>query len=639
MRVDVKKFLFLGIKSLKQKFFEEAQNLGIIHFINEANTRAPVPEEVHKFQQAIKVLRGQPSVDQEESTDYSQSRAIVEKILHFGSTLHKNEEELRVLKLEISRMEPLGNFSLEDLEFIQREGKRVIQFYYSEEGAIDQTKLPEDVEYLGNAHHLDYFVGIRKEAAQYPKMVEIKVDRTLDQLYAREAEIRRQNSHAHQELKTLAKYNEYLHYALIDLLNEAQLTDVQSYVRYSLDDSLFAVEGWVPVDKEDALKQLIEANDVYCEEIAIEDRDIIPTYLENEGIHRVGEDLTHIYDVPSHTDKDPSMWVLVFFALFFAMIIGDGGYGLVFLLISLYVRYKVKPEKKLGKRMLTLMTILCFSCIAWGVLTTSFFGIPVGFDNPLRKFSLIQWLAEKKAAFHMEHKDAVWKEWVEQIPALKGVTTPKEFVEQGILYLREGEPVNAVLNKFTDNILMELALMIGCIHIILSLGRYLFRNWPALGWILFIIGAYLAIPQFLQATSMIHFVFGVNPETGPIAGKYLMYIGMTLAVFFSFLKNKIWGILEPTNVIQIFGDILSYLRIYALGLSGSLLTATINEMAGSLNIVFGTLVIILGHSINMLLGVMGGVIHGLRLNFLEWYHYSFEGGGKLFSPLMKKKIE
>jgi V/A-type H+-transporting ATPase subunit I len=311
---------------------------------------------------------------------------------------------------------------------------------------------------------------------------------------------------------------------------------------------------------------------------------------------------------------------------------------LVFLLIALYVRFKVKPEKKAGKRVLTLMTILCVSCIGWGLLTTSFFGIPFGFDNPIRKVSVMQWLAEKKAEFHISRHDEVWQEWVTKIPALKDVTNPNEFLRKGTSNLDQST-VSEVLNKFTDNILMELALLIGCIHVILSLGRYMFRNWPAIGWILFIIGAYLAIPEFLKATSIIHFAFGVNPETAPTIGKELMIAGLSIAIVLSLIKNKVFGLLEATNVVQIFGDILSYLRLYALGLSGSLLTATINEMAGSLNFVLGAIVLIMGHSVNMILGVMGGVIHGLRLNFLEWYHYSFEGGGKPFTPLHKKKIE
>ena len=74
---------------------------------------------------------------------------------------------------------------------------------------------------------------------------------------------------------------------------------------------LFAIEGWVPVNKVDRLKEIIGQLNIYEEEIAIEPTDVIPTYLENHGAARLGEDLVHVYDTPSHTDKDPSMWVLV----------------------------------------------------------------------------------------------------------------------------------------------------------------------------------------------------------------------------------------------------------------------------------------------------------------------------------------
>ncbi len=93
------------------------------------------------------------------------------------------------------------------------------------------------------------------------------------------------------------------------------------------------------------------------------------------------------------------------------------------------------------------------------------------------------------------------------------------------------------------------------------------------------------------------------------------------------------------NVIQIFADIMSYLRLYALGLSGALVVSTLNEFASSMNIVLAALLLIVGHVINLGLCLMGGTIHGLRLNFLEWYHYSFEGGGKAFCPLKKIEIE
>ena len=85
--------------------------------------------------------------------------------------------------------------------------------------------------------------------------------------------------------------------------------------------------------------------------------------------------------------------------------------------------------------------------------------------------------------------------------------------------------------------------------------------------------------------------------------------------------------------VSVFADILSYLRLYALGLAGGIVAGMANELSDKFPFVIAAIIIVLSHGVNILLSIMGGVIHGLRLNFLEWYHYSFEGGGRPFSPL------
>jgi V/A-type H+-transporting ATPase subunit I len=115
-----------------------------------------------------------------------------------------------------------------------------------------------------------------------------------------------------------------------------------------------------------------------------------------------------------------------------------------------------------------------------------------------------------------------------------------------------------------------------------------------------------------------------------------MIVGLSIALILSVVQHRLLGLLEIATVIQILGDILSYLRLYALGLAGGIMAATINEMADALPLVVSVILIAFAHIFNMGLAIMGGVIHGLRLNFLEWYHYCFEGGGKQFQPLRIK---
>ncbi|MGE0199234.1 MAG: hypothetical protein AB7S94_10820 [Simkaniaceae bacterium] len=124
-------------------------------------------------------------------------------------------------------------------------------------------------------------------------------------------------------------------------------------------------------------------------------------------------------------------------------------------------------------------------------------------------------------------------------------------------------------------------------------------------------------------------------------GQQLLWGGIALAVILALLQNKWAGFIELTKPIELFADVLSYLRIYALGLAAMILANTFNEMGMSLGFAAGFFVILVGHAINIVVGIMGGTIHGLRLNFIEWYHHSFQGGGRMFQPLklLKTRIQ
>lgn len=635
MREDVKKYLFVGVSGDKAAFFQKAQDVGLVHFIDTSLTKTrEVPQDIEKIAGAIKVLRGVPAVEQEDTDEYAIAVGLAQKILDLKHAHERLEAEQRITQLDIARVEVFGDFSPEDVAYIEQNGHRKIQFYFARQGFAVKNEVPADVLYVGMENNLEYYVGINDKPMAYDKMVEMKIDQPVGMLQKRQVQIEQQLHDIEQRLKGYAKYNEFLHHAMIQRLNSHDLQTAQNSAQMQLDDTLFAVEGWVPVNKTADVQALAHESGVHMEEVAVEETDRVPTCLQNEGVSRVGEDLVHIYDTPSATDKDPSLWVLGSFALFFSFIVGDAGYGLVFLLIALYIRYKMTDASPVGKRTLNLVTILCTCVIVWGVLTNSFFGLSFDIDSPLRKVSVMNWLVEKKTAYHISHQDAIYQEWVAKYPKLEGETDPKAFIK-GTVELKKGKPVYELVNRFSDNILFELALFIGVVHIGISLIRYMTRNWAALGWILFLIGAYLYLPEYLHATSLIHFVFGIDPVKGAQDGLYLIFGGATLAVVIAIFKHKFLGVLEAMTMVQIFADVMSYLRLYALGLAGAIMTGLINEMAESLVFVVGIVLVVLGHIVNMVLSIMGGVIHGLRLNFIEWYHYSFEGGGLMFKPLRK----
>ena len=641
MRYDVKKFLFVGVENCRDAFFKRAQEAGIINFINTKPILAKDEwQQVKTFAKAISILRGLPVVEQEETSEYDIAYGLAQKIVGFKSSLDKLNEEERIIKLEMSRVEAFGDFSLDDINYIEDHAGRKVQFYCAKQGFAEKTELPENVLYISSDHGLDYFIAINKEPTQYPKMIEMEILHPWSELNQRNLAIKDEITTLEHRLKAYARYNRFLHHAFIHELNEYHLNEAKDLVNYPIDkENLFVVQGWVPNHKIDALNQLVKEMNIFADEIDVDPKDVVPTFLENKGVARIGQDLVSIYDTPSNTDKDPSLWVLFFFALFFSMIIGDGGYGLVLLVIALYIRYKHSGLHSLKKRVLDLVTILGFSCLVWGVLTTSFFGITIAPDNPLRKVSFMSWIVEKKAEYHMERKDNVYEEWVKKYPDLASAKDPQEFLMKAAGKNSHGAMHYEAYSKFADNIMMELALLVGVIHIIISMLRHISRNWSNIGWIILIIGAYLYAPSFLHASSIPNFVFGVDVDSAAKNGLYMIYGGLSLAVIIAVFRHKWLGLLEASVVIQIFGDVLSYMRLYALGLSGSLLTATMIDLAASVPLFFGILILAFGHIVNIVLGIMGGIIHGLRLNFLEWYHYSFEGGGRMFNPLRKQEIE
>jgi len=640
MRYDVKKFLFVGSQYDKTLFFQKAQEAGLIHFIDpkDTKTQESSPEE-QRIIHAIKIVRTLPVVEQEDLEEYPIANTLAQTIINLKSTLNTLAEDERMLKLEISRVEIFGDFSPDEMREIQNSTKLLFQFFCAKQGTHEHPSLPEELIYIGSDHGLDYFTAVNKIKVQYPKMIEIIIDKPLGPL-KKELALVQHNIHSNEaQLKAFAKYNTFLHHALTKTMNDHHLEKATNCAEFPLQEELFVVEGWVPMHKFALVEKLVQQMHVFIEEVEIEPTETIPTYLENNKIAKMGEDLISIYDTPSNKDKDPSVWVLFFFALFFSMIIGDGGYGLILLAIALYIRYKHSAIQGMKKRVLNLVTLISFCCIVWGVLTTSFFGITIAPDNPVRKVSMMSWLAEKKAEYHMARHDAVYKEWVKKFPAVQNAKNGQDFLTAASAVNTHGKVAYEAYNKFADQIMMELALLIGIIHVIISMSRYLDRNLINLGWIIFIIGAYLYLPSFLDTASIANFAFGINQQIAAKNGIYMMYTGIAIAVVVAIFKHKWLGLVEASTVIQIFGDILSYLRLYALGLAGSLLTATMIDLAASVPFVFGVLILIFGHAVNIVLGIMGGVIHGLRLNFLEWYHYSFEGGGKMFNPLKKHEIE
>ena len=633
MRVDVKKALFIGSNAKKGHFFSEAQILGLIDFIEKKGKKATaLSDRVLEIIQAIKVLR---TLNPTQQFDSVSPNKVQEVVLLLNESHRKLEElfaEQNAIREKLEFAAPFGSFSVEKIRKFERESGLFVQYF-----AIKKTaplEIPENVAAFkaGMSEDLDYYFSIGKSRFSSSKIIEIEMKESKDDLQETYLHHQEKIHDLEKTLKECSHYNDAVHHLFLEQLNVDHLIQGIGKAQALIGDNVFVAAGWVPLNKSEEIGDFCKKEGVLFHEIKADEHEVLPTHLENEGLGRIGEDLVHIYDTPANNDKDPSLWVLCFFSLFFAIIVGDAGYGLIYLLVCLYVWWKHPKVQGFKRRVLTLSTILSAACIVWGILAGAYFGIPLSQDNPLKKYSLIQYLIEKKASYHIEAKDDIWKHWIEKFPQLEGVHDPQVFLDTAVKNTPSGATYE-VIDRFTDNIMLELALFVGVVHIIFSMARYALRHWALFGWIIFMIGAYLWITAQFNYTSFVNFVFDIPKDTAATVGKQLTIGGLIVAIVCAFIQDKWYGILEINRLISILADTLSYLRLYALGMAGGILAATINGFAESLPLVIGLLLAFLAHTFNMALGIMSGVIHGLRLNFLEWYHYSFYGGGKQFKPL------
>ena len=429
MIIKLKKILIYGLEKELSDFFEKAQMEGYIEFIGASSKKMrDLPSSLKNYVDAIKILKKQPSIKvKEEEITYS-AEEVCEKIIQSNINLGHLEELRKGLKDQALKITPIGDFSVRDIEFIKNETNYIFQFFTIRSTRQRNNPVPSDLIYIGSEYDLDYFVSLSKERKNFHGYVELTVEMPIRVIKKRIAKIDEQIEVQKEKLKSYYPYMSILKERIFQKFNIYNLEIAKKDTKKPLDDQLFSVEAWVPSNKIEDFQKLIKDFFVGFSFIATEKTDREPTCMENKGVGALGEDLVKIYDTPSINDKDPSNWVFWFFALFFAMIVQDAGYGLIFLGLALFIKFKIKNPKPSGKQFIRLMLILSICCICWGVLTASFFGISFKPFSPMNRLSVIQYLSEKKANYHLSQKDDVYKDWVAQYPKIAEAKNGKEFL-------------------------------------------------------------------------------------------------------------------------------------------------------------------------------------------------------------------
>jgi V/A-type H+-transporting ATPase subunit I len=353
-------------------------------------------------------------------------------------------------------------------------------------------------------------------------------------------------------------------------------------------DPLFAVEAWVPAEHVQELAECAERNGIIFESRPPAPGENPPTLIRNAPRIAAGEDLVNFYMTPGYWTWDPSGIVFVSFAIFFAMIMADAGYAALLGLGLLFV-WRRLGQSDGGRRFRPMLLLIVLVSLAYGVLVGSYFGI-----------------------------------------------APPQGSLAGRLHL---------LDMNNSQLMMGLSILVGGLHVLLAnvMDARRHADWRdglgSAGWACAVSGGLLvAAGTAIPAVAVLKLVGGTA-----------IVLGLLLVLGFTAPREKpvqrfVQGLLGLTKISAAFGDILSYLRLFALGLASASLAMAFNDMAAGIRtamprvgLLLALLVLLFGHALNLLLGVSSGVIHGLRLNVIEFFNWGLKDEGRRFTPFRRKK--
>ncbi|MFH1380705.1 MAG: hypothetical protein ABIH57_00845, partial [Candidatus Omnitrophota bacterium] len=328
---------------------------------------------------------------------------------------------------------------------------------------------------------------------------------------------------------------------------------------------------------------------IFVEELS-EDEDA-PVLIESSFLGKFIRPVFNFMNtLPGYREFDVSIVFLVFFSIFFAMLIGDAGYGILFLLGTYFAstRFKSTPREPF-----ILFYILSVATIVWGALTGTWFG-------------------------------------VEKIARLPFFSI---FVIKSIDGFVDANQINIIQLCFTLGVIhLTIARAMLAVRLINSL-----KAMGQLGWILILWGFYFLAGKLVLNKEMPGFAL------------WFIYAGLGLAVFFTnfnrknYLKSMLSGLLSlPLNIIGSFSDIVSYLRLFAVGYASITVASSFNKIALDMGLggFFGSLVfaliLLFGHGLNIILGGMAVIVHGIRLNMLEFSgHLGMQWSGVEYKPFKR----
>jgi V/A-type H+-transporting ATPase subunit I len=616
MIVPMKKATVITRKGERQEALRQLRKLGVLH-LSDVPAQVPSAQEWREkrdlLEKALAAIGSKPGEKERPAGDresplpgiaakrgepaFTSAMEAARAILDRQDAIRALDEELAGLEKEALRLLDWQGVSLPDLRAIRDQGYEV-RFFEVPPGQLDRLPSGQGVFVVRRSKTLLWVALVLAAGAAAvcdlkPLELPPRGAAALEEL---QAEKRTARERLLRELDEMGAETAGLERALREAAREIEMAEAAAAMGHT--EALSYLAGFLPAGQAGELKEFCRRNGwaLLLREPAADDD--VPTIVRNRRwIDIIRPVFQLLGTVPGYREFDISFFFLVFFAFFFAVIIGDAGYGMVLLLGTLFFMHRQRRRGQPAARTLWLMMLMSACTVAWGALTGTWFGSA--------RLAALPWLS-----------------WM-TVPAIASFDP------------RSSETIK-IICFVAGTIQISIAHLWNFIR---QAGKKPFiRSLAQLGWLSLVLGLYHLVLNLVLSSER----FPV-----PAYAAWMMAAGLAMIIVFSQQQGRFFhGIamglanLMTTflNGIGAFSDIISYIRLFAVGLATVEIAKSFNAMAanmanGTLGIVLAAIVLLLGHAMNLAMGALSVIVHGVRLNMLEFSgHMGMEWTGRPYKP-------
>ena len=660
MITPMKKHTFLVFHREYMEFLEQLGALGVLHVIG----RGEEERDDHLDEMEARLARIHDALDllqtaQKERGEVPRVHPRAVDADDIVREVERMEEEIDLLKHQIEeirkekeKFEPWGNYDPGVIRSLEQSGTIPWLMKCPARQYDPAWEEREDLYLINKEGGHVYMLLLAKPGvepgieAEYHRLPERSIQEITAELENRE----REKDALTEKLAGMARtVPKLLNETIRQLESEISLMQVFQETRKASGDTLMILEGWVPEKSEKRVSELAAEMHAVNLITSPDEGEQPPVELRNGRFSRLFEPISKLFDLPSYGEMDLTPYFAPFFMLFFGFCLGDAGYGVFFILFATILKFRVKKE---FKPILSLTQYLGVATILFGLLSGTFFGVNlIDSGYTLTSESMEKIGAEELPAgviADLRSVEGTYFESREDFNEAVGSAIGKEAMERyDATILKSAEAGIPLVGRFRhlmqDSLSMfYLALLIGGVQIIFGIFIRIFNitrqkgfkyALSTLGWFTLILALILNYTGLLTGPSGRYLFFGLLG----ISGILIFFLNNPGKNIFAQVGAGIWD--SYGMLTGIFGDLLSYIRLFALGISSAILGFVFNDISLQLlNIPYvGWLLFLVlllaGHSINLFLATLGGFIHPMRLTFVEFYkNAGFQGGGKKYHP-------